>query len=286
EVGVEIRVVGNDSGEKLSILPGILARLDRAAPDYGRSSYHDFNTFYLAAASSTSGGSSGSPVLTIDGKAVALNCGSRAETAAAFYLPLSKIVRALDLLRRGERVSRGTIQTVLKHTAFDEARRLGLSENTEAALRKEFPEETGVLVVEQVIPEGPAHEVLDPGDVVVSLNDELVTTFLPWESCLDSTVGGEVEVKVERGGKEITRKLTVGDLHEITPSEYLEVSSGVLHPLSYQQARIYNLPVEGVYLAQAGYMMERAWISSQCLITSVGTDPTPDLDTCEAALCK
>lgn len=79
-----------------------------------------------------------------------MNCGSRAETAAAFYLPLSKIVRALDLLRRGERVSRGTIQTVLKHTAFDEARRLGLSENTEAALRKEFPEETGVLVVEQV----------------------------------------------------------------------------------------------------------------------------------------
>lgn len=84
------------------------------------------------------------------GKAVALNCGACTHTAAAFYLPLSKIVRALDLIRRGERVSRGTIQTVLKHTAFDEARRLGLSENTEAALRKEFPEETGVLVVEQV----------------------------------------------------------------------------------------------------------------------------------------
>lgn len=66
-------------------------------------------------------------------------------------------------------VTRGTIQAVLKHRAFDEARRLGLQPDTEALLRKEFPKETGVLTVEEVVPKGPADDVLEPGDVVVRM---------------------------------------------------------------------------------------------------------------------
>lgn len=277
-VGVEIRVVGNDAGEKLSILPGILAKVDRDAPSYGSNTYNDFNTFYYAAASSTSGGSSGSPVLDIDGCAIALNAGGAKKAASSFYLPLDRVVRALRLIQDGLDVPRGTMQTIFRHTAFDEVRRLGLSAETEAVVRAQFPAETGMLVVDQVIQDGPAHEKLHAGDVLVKFAGNVETTFLAIEDFLDAHVGESVEIEVQRGGATHVVHVSVGDLHAITPHRYLEVGGSIVHSLSYQQARNASLPVGGVYLAQAGHMFMKAHLTQSCIITAVDGKPTPTLD--------
>ena len=269
-IGSEIRVVGNDAGEQLSILAGTIARLDRKAPDYGRGKYNDFNTFYFQAASSTSGGSSGSPVINIDGEVVALNAGGASSAASSFFLPLDRIYRALTLIRNGEPVSRGTLLTEFESKPYDELRRLGLTQQTEKQVRSDFPDQTGMLTVSQVIPGSPADGKLEPGDILVRIDDVLISEFVPLAAIFDNKVGKTVLIEIERGGESLLEEVEVNDLHAVSPDEYLEFGDAVVHDLSYQQARHYNREVEGVYVANPGYMFAKSAIPRGAVISEVG----------------
>ena len=277
KVGREIRVVGNNAGEQLSILAGTLARLDREAPDYGFGKYNDFNTFYLQAASGTSGGSSGSPVIDIQGHVVALNAGGADNSASSFYLPLERVQRALQLIQEGKPVTRGTLYTVFGYTPYDELERLGLGTATEAAVRKQFPQRTGMLVVASVLPGTPSALALQPGDILLRVNGRYVTTFDPLEQTIDSSVGRQIQLDLERGGKPMSVTLPVGDLAAITPSSYVQFGDAVLNTLSYEEARQLNVPPRGVFVANPGFVFGAAGIPRGAVISQVDSMPIDDL---------
>ncbi|XP_022727839.1 protease Do-like 7 isoform X3 [Durio zibethinus] len=296
-VGLEIRVVGNDSGEKVSILAGTLARLDRDAPHYKKDGYNDFNTFYMQAASGTKGGSSGSPVIDWQGRAVALNAGSKSSSASAFFLPLERVVRALKFLQKGgdsyvskwEAVSipRGTLQVTFLHKGFDEIRRLGLQSETEQMARHASAQgETGMLVVDSVVPGGPAHNHLEPGDVLVRVNGEVITQFLKLETLLDDSFDQKIELQIERGGTPLSVQLVVQDLHSITPAHFLEVSGAVIHPLSYQQARNFRFQCGLVYVSEPGYMLFRAAVPRHAIIKKFAGEEISKLEDLISVLSK
>lgn len=280
KVGSEIRVVGNDAGEKLSILSGVISRLDRNAPEYG-DGYCDFNTNYIQAAASASGGSSGSPVVNIDGSAVALQAGGRSDGAATdYFLPLDRPLRALELIKQGKPVSRGTIQTQWMLKPFDECRRLGLTAETEARVRKKFPTETNMLVAEVVLPKGPADSKILEGDILVEVNGDLLTSFVLLDDILDSSVDKSVKLLVQRGGTDMEVEITVGDLHAITPDRFVSVAGGSFHDLSYQQARLFAVSTKdnGVYVCEAAGSFKFDGSDSGWLVLSIDNKPTPNLD--------
>lgn len=283
--GTEIRLIGSDAGEKVSILSGTLARLDRRAPDYGTDNYNDFNTFYLQAASGSSGGSSGSPVVDVDGHVIAINAGSNRKAASSFFLPLDRVEHALRRIQADQPVERGSFHVTFIHRTFDEAARFGLNPSTEAAIRRENPNATGILVVERVLVGGVADGLLVPGDVLTRIEGDLVTEFVPLEARLDAHVGQSLSVKIERGQASIDLTIPVADLSKVTPNEFVEVGNSVFNVYSYQLARHHEVPARGIYVAQKGYMLNGK-ISAGSVITHIGGQPVPDLDALVSELEK
>jgi pro-apoptotic serine protease NMA111 len=277
QAGREIRVVGNDAGEQISILAGTIARLDREAPSYGRGQYNDFNTFYIQAASGTSGGSSGSPVIDIQGRVVALNAGANVQAASSFFLPLERVTRALQRIRAGEPVPRGTLLATFVQTPYDELGRLGLDPAAESRYRELFPGQKGLLVARDIVPGAPGEGLIEPGDILLAIDDEPLATFGALAEALDERVGDSLRIDLQRGNAKLQVDVEVSDLHAVSPGEFLQIGDAVLHTLSYQQARHLNAPIEGVYVANPGYMLMASAVPRGAVIIEVNGEPTPGL---------
>ncbi|MEC8422814.1 MAG: PDZ domain-containing protein, partial [Myxococcota bacterium] len=176
-------------------------------------------------------------------------------------------------------VPRGTMQVTLAHTSFDEVRRLGVSADMEAALREERPDATGLLVVQDVVPMGPADGLLRPGDVLLAVDGVAIDTFIPMEAACDDAVGQHLNVGLVRGGEVMDLQVPVQSLHEVSPASYLEFGGGILHALSYQQARTHAVPVQGVVVASSGYALADAGVRAGDVVLEVDGVETPDLPT-------
>ena len=284
EVGRAIRVVGNDAGNRIAILHGTIARLDHAAPKYGGGGYNDFNTFYLQASSGTSGGSSGSPVIDIEGRAVALNAGAGKKAATSYFLPLDRVRRALELIQRGEAVSRGGLLATFEQLPYPQLRRLGITEDTEAAARSVDPVRPGLLVVRSTVRESVASEQLRPGDILLRIDGVAFPDFVQLEGVLDAFVDRTVDLAVERNGRVLELSLEVADLHQVTPSEYITIGRAILHPISYQQARNLNVPLNAIYVAYNGHMLGLAGIETGSILREINGHALHSLDDLEGAL--
>ncbi|KAJ2236470.1 hypothetical protein H4R99_000814 [Coemansia sp. RSA 1722] len=277
--GLEFRLVGNDSNEKMSVHSGELSQMDRNAPDYG-SGFNDFNTFYIQASTTSKGGSSGSPVVNIEGQAVALNAGGSNQSLSCFLLPLHRIVYAFEYIRRREIPPRGTLQTVFKHITHVQAERFGLDPTAAVQEGGRTQGATGFLIVDKVLPDGPASGSMQVGDIVISINDKPIAEFPEMSAIVDAAVDQQISVKVYSGGIFRTENIAVQDLYSVTPSKILRLGGAVLHDMSLQKAVYASAPIYGVYIAidTNGFIPEK-YRDCRHVICAVNDVPTPNLDT-------
>lgn len=110
------------------------------------------------------------------------------------------------------------------------------------------------------------------------VNGELLTKFIRLDEILDESVGQKVKLSLQRGGQDIEIELTVGDLHAITPDRFLTVCGGAFHNLSYQAARLYAIPVKGVYICEPAGTFRFDGSGGGWVVESVHNQKTRDLD--------
>jgi S1-C subfamily serine protease len=278
KVGEKIRLYGNDGGNDLSIIEGVLSRIDRTAPEYNNT-HTDFNTFYFQAALGSTGGSSGSPILNDKNQTIALNSGSAKNMETAFFLPMEMIIPTLRKLLGSESVSRGSLQTIFEYTPYSQFTSLGIDEVTLNTIKsKAGVNSKGKLVVAHVIPEGPGEEVFNPGDIMLSLDGVSVDNFLQFETLLNANVGQRIKVQILRNGQKIENKVLVDDLFKLTPDEYIEYSNGLVIPVGLTMARLFNLPVRGVTLANPGPVFSSQGIMRLAILDEIENEPVNNID--------
>ena len=95
---MEIRLIGNDAGEKATIIHGIISRINRNSPEYNLYCGRDSNTFYVSAKVASVGGSSGSPIIDQYGNAVSLHTGGSKHWDQKFSLPLDRVAYAFEYI--------------------------------------------------------------------------------------------------------------------------------------------------------------------------------------------
>ena len=108
-----------------------------------------------------------------------------------------------------------------------------------------------MLVAEIVLPEGPSDTKIEEGDVLIKVNGELLTQFVRLDDILDKNVSEKVKLLLQRGGEDVEVEVEVGNLHKITPDQFVSVAGASFHDLSYQQARLYAVACKGVFICEA-----------------------------------
>jgi serine protease Do len=204
-VGQWVVAIGSPFGLNQSVTHGIISARERGQISLG-GNIRIKN--FLQTDAPINPGSSGGPLLNLDGEVIGINTASasynNSNSGVAFSIPINLVRRvARELLEKGT-VSRGFLGLYLAPT-FEPA----------TALRLGLEHANGALV-ETVYPQTPAEEAgLKPGDVILRLDNTLIRNENQLINAISSMpVGRRVRLEVWRDRQLVTLHATIGNWQE------------------------------------------------------------------------
>jgi hypothetical protein len=213
-------------------------------------------------------------VIIENGSAVGIVSGGFDRGSTDLYYPLDLPLRILRNLREKQSIPRGTIQSTWMVEKPVDCHARGLSYED---IGKYSPDGSGLLVAKEILPDGPSDTLIEEGDMLRTVNDEIVKAPAHFERLMDGAVGNTLKVQVHRYGTELEFELKVQDLWKLMPYRLLEFAGSVLEDLCYHTAFAFYVPIKGVLLSNVEGSF-RLGGSRNKLIYSLNNQPTLDLD--------
>lgn len=246
-IGEWVIAIGNPFGFGGSVSAGIVSAKQRNI----RSGPYDS---FIQTDAAINKGNSGGPLFNLDGDVVGINTAiispSGGSIGIGFSVPASIAVPVIEQLKQYGETRRGWLGVAIQD----------VDEDTADALKLGRPRGAMVINVDE---KGPAKAAgFEREDVILKFDGRDIrrSNDLP-RIVAQTPIGKEVDVQVWRGGKEITRKVTLGKLDEspqrasmetrdnpAAPTPSASVMGLELSPLNAETRRRFNIKdgVEGV----------------------------------------
>lgn len=198
--------VGNPLGLNNTVTLGIVSNLNRSSSEIG---ILDKRLDFIQTDAAINPGNSGGPLLNKAGEVIGINTAIQAQSQGiGFAIPINTVKAVQQILVEGKSVPHPFLGIHMASLTPELARENNRQSNTSLRL----PEVKGVLVI-QVLPNTPAAASLRPGDVIIEIKGQMITSAEQLQQVIDkSQVGQVVQLKVRRENQTVSLSVRIGNL--------------------------------------------------------------------------
>lgn len=236
----QVLIVGNNNGDEFSIQVGRISNL------YDSVGYFPVRSYGISL--NTRGGSSGSPIVNESGEMIALNAAG--SSTMAFAVPIEYINDAYQELIQNNLVKRQHNGMLLDYIPLDYCvQYFKFPKEKAQEFAEAFPDtKRKILVVNRSLPGTPAENILQPGDIIWSINGQQVgANMYAIDRMMNIMKNQHVEIEVFREGAFQKVKTGLYDLQDRSLDKFVRFSDIIFYEADDYVRLIVGAEEEGVY---------------------------------------